>query len=139
MRIQLDHLALNMKNEIAMIHFYLTALQLPAERLDEYRQGNAPFASVRINADTIIDLFPKRIWDSNRDSEGVFNLNHFCLTLEKEEWHNLCGRLAFGIPIEEGPVSRWGAHGNGTSVYFRDPDANRIEARYYEQAENKEG
>jgi extradiol dioxygenase family protein len=133
MPIQLDHLALNIKNEIEMIHFYHTVLQLPAERLGEYRQGKVPFASVRINADSIIDLFPKRIWDSNRNSEGVFNLNHFCLTLEKEEWRDLCGRLAsFGIPIEEGPVSRWGAHGNGTSVYFRDPDANRIEARYYE-------
>ncbi|MBI5593794.1 MAG: VOC family protein [Deltaproteobacteria bacterium] len=133
MQIRLDHLALNMKNEAEMIHFYHTVLQLPAERLGEYRQGKVPFASVRIDADTIIDLFPRALWASIEASEGITNLNHFCLSLEKDGWHTLCDRLAsFGIPIEEGPVSRWGAHGNGTSVYFRDPDANRIEARYYD-------
>lgn len=133
MRIQLDHLALNMNNEIEMIHFYLSVLQLSAERLDEYRLGKVPFPSVRINADTIIDFFPRRMWAQNQNSTGISNLNHFCLSLEKPAWSDLCERLAsFGIPIEEGPVSRWGSHGNGTSVYFRDPDDNRIEARYYE-------
>lgn len=133
MRIQLDHLALNMNNEIEMIHFYLAVLQLSAERLDEYRLGKVPFPSVRVNADTIIDFFPRRMWAQNQNSTGISNLNHFCLSLEKAAWSDLCERLAsFGIPIEEGPVSRWGSHGNGTSVYFRDPDDNRIEARYYE-------
>jgi catechol 2,3-dioxygenase-like lactoylglutathione lyase family enzyme len=32
-----------------------------------------------------------------------------------------------GIDVEEGPVARQGARGDGTSVYFRDPDGSLLE------------
>ncbi|MDE3112677.1 MAG: VOC family protein [Chloroflexota bacterium] len=32
-----------------------------------------------------------------------------------------------GVAIELGPVERTGARGNGTSVYFRDPDGSLLE------------
>jgi len=32
-----------------------------------------------------------------------------------------------GVPIELGPVPRFGARGPGTSVYFRDPDGSLLE------------
>ncbi len=35
------------------------------------------------------------------------------------------------VAIEEGPVSRTGALGEMTSVYFRDPDGNLIEVSEY--------
>lgn len=34
---------------------------------------------------------------------------------------------AHGVEIEAGPVKRFGARGNGTSVYFRDPDGSLLE------------
>ncbi len=34
---------------------------------------------------------------------------------------------ALGVEIEEGPVARQGARGEGTSVYFRDPDGSLLE------------
>jgi catechol 2,3-dioxygenase-like lactoylglutathione lyase family enzyme len=32
-----------------------------------------------------------------------------------------------GVAVELGPVARYGAHGAGTSVYFRDPDGSLLE------------
>jgi catechol 2,3-dioxygenase-like lactoylglutathione lyase family enzyme len=34
---------------------------------------------------------------------------------------------ARGVEIEDGPVTRYGARGRGTSVYFRDPDGSLLE------------
>ena len=36
------------------------------------------------------------------------------------------------IEVEVGPVERFGSHGYGTSIYFRDPDGSLIEFISYE-------
>ena len=131
----MDHIALNVEDDERMITFYSKVLLFAPERLEEYRGGDAPFPSVRLNADTIIDLFPKKLWlKSPGAGQGHGRLNHFCIALKKEVWKKLLERLqANNVEIEEGPVPRWGAHGTGISIYFRDPEGNLIEARYYER------
>jgi len=37
-----------------------------------------------------------------------------------------------GVEVEEGPVPRSGARGDGTSVYFRDPDGSLLELISYD-------
>jgi catechol 2,3-dioxygenase-like lactoylglutathione lyase family enzyme len=37
-----------------------------------------------------------------------------------------------GVEIETGPVERFGALGQGTSVYFRDPDGSLVEFISYD-------
>lgn len=132
MRAVMDHIVLNAEDVEALVHFYTTIVELEPERLEEFRGGKVPFPSVRLNADTVIDLAPKLMWAGSQPRTlGRPNLNHFCLTLEKEEWEKLRDRLAArGITID-GPHPRWGAHGHGTSYYFHDPEGNEIEARYY--------
>jgi len=134
MQCLMDHIVLNVTDDEKMIAFYTDVLMLAPERLEEYRAGSVPFPSVRLNPDTVIDLFPKSLWQKNAPAgEGRENLNHFCLALTKQAWDELAKRLgANDVEIEEGPVPRWGAHGRGTSIYFRDPERNLIEARYYE-------
>lgn len=39
---------------------------------------------------------------------------------------------AHDVPIEVGPVPRFGAKGNGVSVYFRDPDGSLLEFISYQ-------
>jgi catechol 2,3-dioxygenase-like lactoylglutathione lyase family enzyme len=134
----MDHIVLNVEDDEKMIAFYSNVLQLATERLDAYRAGRVPFPSVRLNADTIIDLFPWEMWQKTAVAvPGRPNLNHFCIVLSRKEWEGLEARLhADDVEIEEGPVPRWGAHGTGTSIYFRDPEGNLIEARYYEGQDN---
>jgi catechol 2,3-dioxygenase-like lactoylglutathione lyase family enzyme len=36
-----------------------------------------------------------------------------------------------GVAVEEGPVTRYGGRGQGTSVYFRDPDGSLLEFLSY--------
>ena len=134
MQCLMDHIVLNVEDDEKMIAFYSNVLSLATERLEEFRAGKVPFPSVRMNSETVIDLFPKKMWQKDKTIEnGNNNLNHFCIALNKKAWEGLWGRLkANKIRIEEGPVQRWGARGTGTSIYFRDPEENLIEARYYE-------
>lgn len=131
----MDHIVLNMEDDQKMITFYSKVLELAPERLEEYRAGKVPFPSLRLNSDTIIDLFPKEMWQKHvRDGQVRENMNHFCLSLFKDAWEKLLHRLQeSNVALEEGPVQRWGAHGIGTSIYFRDPEGNLIEARHYEK------
>ena len=140
MQCLMDHIVLNVEDEEKMIAFYSKVLIFEPERLEEYRAGDVPFPSMRLNSDTIIDLFPKKMWQkSGRAGQGRENLNHFCFALSHKTWENLLERLqANNVDIEEGPVLRWGAHGTGTSIYFRDPEGNLIEARYYEDHNSSE-
>ncbi len=132
----MDHIVLNVIDDDTMLDFYMRVLELKPERVEEYRSGVSPFPSLRLNADTIIDLFPKKMWaktaGQSDPSHGRENMNHFCLVLTKDDWVKLTHRLeSNGVSIEDGPVKRWGARGDGISVYFRDPENNYIEAKYY--------
>ena len=133
MQCTVDHIALNVEETETMIAFYTAVLGLATERLEAFRAGEVPFPSLRLNPDTIIDLFPPKMW--RRDKAGQpagCVLNHFCLSMERTEWETLCKNLkAHRITIEDGPDPRWGAHGTGQSIYFRDPEGNLLEARYY--------
>jgi catechol-2,3-dioxygenase len=136
MQCSMDHIVLNVEDDKNMINFYSKIMMLETERLEEYLAGEVPFPSVRLNSETIIDLFPKKMWQATAapGERARSNLNHFCISLSREAWESLSNRLNDNsIDIEEGPVPRWGAHGTGISIYFRDPEGNLIESRYYEE------
>jgi catechol 2,3-dioxygenase-like lactoylglutathione lyase family enzyme len=125
---ELDHIVLNVSDIDRSLDFYANVLGLKIERLDEFRAGKIGFPSARINEHTIIDLFPSKENGEKRQA----NLNHFCVVVEKEDFSGIEDYLKTrGVPILNGPISRWGARGRATSVYFHDPDKNEIEIRCY--------
>lgn len=117
----LDHIVLRTPDAERLLGFYCDVLGLAGERVEEWRRGEVPFPSVRVDAGTVVDLLP-----AERDGR---NLDHLCLVVEPAD---LAGLAARGpLDVVEGPVARWGARGTGTSVYVRDPDGNTVELRTY--------
>ena len=137
MDFKMDHIVINAVDIDKSLHFYTKILGLAGERIKEFEDDQVPFPSVRITNDTIIDLFPKQLWEkTNPENVCRPNLNHFCLSTSKKNWDALQETLKeHDISIDTGPARRWGAHGSGVSIYFRDPDENVIEVRYYEKDE----
>jgi len=130
--IAMDHIVLNVTDINRSLAFYMDVLGLEAERLDEFRRGEVRFPSVRVSADTVIDLFPMKPGESLGDGPGLRNLNHFTMVVAAADFEGFQKRLVeYRVMIEEWPARRWGARGYGQSVYFRDPDGNRIEVRCY--------
>jgi catechol 2,3-dioxygenase-like lactoylglutathione lyase family enzyme len=130
---ELDHIVLNVNDVDRSLTFYTEILGLQGERVEDFRAGKVGFPSVRINGSTIIDLFPSKS-SAGRVIGGKNNgnLNHFCLVVGAEDFSGIVAYLAANeISVREGPVSRWGARGRATSVYFLDPDGNEIEIRSY--------
>ena len=127
---EMDHIVLNVRDIERAIAFYTGVLGLQGERLDEYRRGEVGFPSVRINANTLIDL-TKGEGDAAGASRSP-NLNHYCLVSESTDLAALAADLrSQGVTVVQEPVSRWGARGQATSIYILDPDSNEIEIRCY--------
>ena len=119
--IQFDHLVLVCADVERALAWYQQRLGLPGVRVDEWRRGEVPFPSVRINDDTIIDFIA--------GPAGGRNVDHLCLVVEPID---LAAVVASGdLDVLEGPVSRFGARGIATSIYVRDPDGNTVELRHY--------
>ena len=132
MRLELDHIVLAVRDMEAMLRFYLDVIGLSPHRLEEYRAGAALFPCARINEGTLIDLLPPAVWGGDAGARTHPNLDHFCIACEEHEWDSLLARLAAaGVGLEAGPMTLSGARGDGTSVYVRDPDGNRVEFRHY--------
>ena len=86
-------------------------MDLKPERLDEFHAGKVGFPSVRINADTVIDLFPIEGGRSkqNDTEKTAGNLNHFCMVIGKEDFSGIIDHLKENRIISEKDRFRAGA------------------------------
>ncbi len=119
-----DHLVLNVEDLDTTLRFYEETLGLEALRVEEFRRGEAPFPSVRISPDALIDLVQRpRATESN-------NVDHFCLIIEPTDMELLAAEMkSKGVEVSGEPGRRWGAHGYGLSFYIKDPEGNTIELK----------
>ena len=116
-----DHLVLACTDVEATLAWYREVLGLGAVRVDEWRNGDAPFPSVRVDDTTIIDLI------AGVPADG--RLDHLCLVVSAVDLEIVAASGVFDVV--DGPGRRYGAQGEGTSLYVRDPDGLVVELRHY--------
>ncbi|WP_045875171.1 VOC family protein [Pseudofrankia sp. DC12] len=116
-----DHLVLNVADAERSLAFYRDVLGLEPVRVEQWRAGEAPFPSVRVNDTTIIDLM-----ELPRTSA---NVDHFCLVVDPLDWQDIIDTGT--VTVVDGPATRFGAQGDAVSLYIKDPDDNTVELRWY--------
>ena len=122
--VAMDHIVLRVSDVERSLRWYTEALGLAPVRVDEWRAGECPFPSVRISADTIIDLI-----DGDVDHKAR-NLDHFCVVVTAASMDEVRRSGDFDI-VRDPDFALFGARGMADGLYVRDPDGNEIELRSY--------
>lgn len=117
----LDHVVLLVADARRSLDWWCGALGAEPVRVDEWEAGEVPFPSVRLDATTIIDLF-------EGERTGT-NLDHLCVVLDDVDLAEVAASGRFDVL--RGPSDLFGAQGQGTGLYVRDPDGNVVELRTY--------
>ena len=124
----LDHLVLRVTDLTAMMAFYTDVLGCSVEKI----QDNLGLYQLRAGS-ALIDLVPV---DGPLGQKGGAapgpegrNLDHFCLRVEPFDADTIIAHLrAHGA--DPAPVaSRYGAQGQGPSIYVADPEGNVVELK----------
>lgn len=121
----LDHIVLRVGDMERSVAWYRDVLGLEPVRLDEWRAGDAPFVSMRVSPDTIVDL-------QLGDVTGT-NMDHFALVVTGVDEADLAAWAVsgrFGDHVAP-PRRLFGSRGVGWGIYVRDPDGHGVELRTY--------
>lgn len=123
-----DHIVLRIRDKDRMLGFYRDVLGLGVDRdrpeigLTHIRAGSQMIDLVTLDGPL------GRMGGAGPEVEGR-NLDHFALQVRPFDEAAIRSHLAaYGVEvIEEGP--RYGADGEGFSLYIRDPEGNTVELK----------
>lgn len=124
----IDHVVLRVKSLDAMAAFYCDVLGCTVEK----RQDEIGLLQLRAGS-CLVDLVPV---DGKLGREGGAapgkegrNMDHLCFRVEPFDEAAIRAHLA-GVGVLAGPQeSRYGAEGEGPSIYLNDPEDNTIELK----------
>jgi glyoxylase I family protein len=125
---RIDHIVLRVRDLEAMRRFYMDVLGCTAER----EQPGIGLYQLRAG-DSLIDLVTidgklGRAGGAAPGREGR-NLDHFCLRIDPYDETSLRAWLAArGVDVGD-TGQRYGAEGEGPSLYLSDPEGNTIELK----------
>ncbi len=124
----IDHLVLRTADVARMLRFYVDVLGCTVEReqaaigLTQLRAGSGLIDLVALDGPL------GRAGGAGPGAEG-HNLDHFCLRIDPFDVDAIFLHLNIhhvdGSPVEQ----RFGAEGQGPSIYVKDPDGNTVELK----------
>lgn len=119
----LDHVVLKVADVERTLAWYQGHLGLAGERVDEWRRGEVPFPSLRVDATTLVDLLA--------GAPTGTNVDHLCFVVDDDDLDALAASGDLDV-VGDGPVDGlFGAQGFARSLYVRDPDGTVVELRSY--------
>jgi len=122
---ELDHVVLRCHDQARALDFYTGILGLKEERCLEQ------FGLIQLRAGaSMVDLVPA----TDAPSDSGRNVDHFCLGVDAADMNELVRSLrARQVEVIGEPEMRYGARGNGISVYIRDTEGNVVELKQMPQ------
>jgi glyoxylase I family protein len=125
---EIDHLVLRVVDLEKMLRFYGEVLGCTVER----RQDDLGLVQLRVGR-SILDLVsvdgPLGRAGGEAPGREARNLDHFCFRVEPFDDTGLRQHLA-AHGVEAGPTElRYGAEGEGPSLYLSDPEGNVVELK----------
>ena len=124
----IDHLVLRVIDLDVMVRFYVDTLGCSIER----RQDEIGLVQLRAGH-SLSDLVPVdgklgRMGGAAPGAEGR-NMDHFCLRVEPFDAAAIRAHLASHGVAAGKTESRYGAEGEGPSIYLSDPEGNVVELK----------
>lgn len=125
---EIDHIVLRVSDLEAMLDFYCGVLGCDVAR----RQEEIGLYQLRAGR-SLVDLVPidgklGRAGGAAPGREGR-NMDHVCFRVEPYDEAAICAHLtAHGVALGESG-SRFGAEGEGPSIYIADPEGNVVELK----------
>lgn len=125
----LDHVVFNVSDAQRSVDFYAGTLGLEPVRVEEFRAGLAPFPSVRINRQTILDFFPPSY---HKTTPGGNNVNHIALAVDEPAGVIAAFLRERGVEVVRQMTDNFAARGIAEHAFHvHDPDGNLIELHTY--------
>ena len=118
---ELDHVVLRCRDQDRALDFYTRTLGL----IEERRIAQIGLIQLRAGR-SMIDLVPA----GGPGVELGLNVDHICIGVEASDLNEVTTYLrAQSVEVMGEPAMRYGARGQGLSIYVRDPEGNVVELK----------
>ena len=124
--VHLDHIVLRAKDAEALSSFYIKVLECEVERELPIGLIQLRLGSILID---IVDADSELGLEGGPPPGGGRNLDHFCLKVKPFKGEDIMAHLR-NCEVDFEPLRElYGADGYGPSIYFYDPEGNKVELK----------